>query len=305
MTPLVERRSIDEGFMDVGPCGWQSAEEIEREVRGLQRRIKEELGLPVSFGLATTKLVAGIASKQSKPEGFTVIPAGGEAAFLASLSIGVLPGVGKKTEVLLKANGIARVGDLLAQSDSLLASLLGRDWREGQRMARGEDDSEVSLEHEDAKSYSQQETFAENVGDFAEIVRVAKGMLDALLPKLRMDGKRAKTLTVKVRYPGMGEDVAGRSLTESTDLEESFYELVESLLRQAWRRRSPLRLVGVRLSGIASEETQMELFQEESERQIRRRHLASVVDALNAKQGGAIRHGHQLGEEDGAEARGK
>lgn len=297
VTPLVERRSIDEGFMDVGPCGWRSEEEITEQIRILQQRIRAELDLPVSFGLATTKLVAAIASKQRKPEGFTVVAAGAEGAFLAPLPIGVLPGVGKKTEVLLKANGVVRVEDLLARGDAELAALLGRDWREWQRMAQGEDDSEISLEHEEAKSYSQQETFAEDVADFMVILRVAKGMLDALLPKVRADGKRARTLTVKVRYPGMGEDVAGRSLAVATDLEGPFYALLEPLLRQAWRRRAALRLVAVRLSGIEGEEDQLELFRENREREERLRRLAETVDALNALHTGKVRHGHQLDEE--------
>ncbi len=288
VTPLVERRSIDEGFMDVGPCGWRSAEEIAAKIRALQQRIREELDLPVSFGLATAKLVAAIASKQRKPEGFTVVAAGAEESFLAPLPIGVLPGVGKKTEVLLKANGIVKVADLLAHGDAELAALLGRDWRDWQRM-------EISLEHEEAKSYSQQETFAEDAADFAIILRVAKGMLDALLPKVRADGKRARTLTVKVRYPGMGEDVAGRSLAAATDLEGPFYALLESLLRQAWRRRAAVRLVAVRLSGIEGEESQLELFGENREREERQRRLAEAVDALNARSGGRVRHGHQLG----------
>jgi DNA polymerase-4 len=283
VTPLVERRSIDEGFMDIEPCGFADASAVEIAMRGLQARITRELGISVSFGLATNKLLCAIASKQNTPRGFTVVPAGAEAAFLAPLPISVLPGVGKKTEVLLKANGIARVRDILEQPESLLASLLGRDWRAFAAMALGMDDSPISTQHDDAKSYSQQETFLHDLRDFDSVLRTAKDMIDALLPKIRADGKRARTLTLKVRYPGMEDDVAGRSLAEASDLEAPFYALAGPLLRQAWRRRNaPVRLVMVKFSGIEEPPSQMELFTEDSTATERKRRLAAVVDALNA-----------------------
>jgi DNA polymerase-4 len=255
-------------------------------MRGLQTRITRELGLSVSFGLATNKLLSAVASKQNKPHGFTVVPEGTEAAFLAPLPVGVLPGVGKKTEVLLKSNGIVRVRDIFEQTETLLASLLGRDWRAFVAMAQGVDDSQISTEHDDAKSYSQQETFLHDLRDFDAVLRAAKGMIDALLPKIRADGKRATTLTVKVRYPGMEDDLAGRSLAEASDLEPPFYALVEPLLRQAWRRRgAPVRLVMVKFSGIEAPPSQLELFAENSAATERKRRLASVVDALNASTG--------------------
>jgi DNA polymerase-4 len=295
VTPLVERRSIDEGFMDVGPCGYGDDASVASAMRGLQTRILRELGLPVSFGLAANKLVAAVASKQNKPRGFTVVAAGGETAFLAPLPVGVLPGVGKKTEVLLKANGIVRVGDFATQTESLLASLLGNGWRDMVAMARGEDESPVGTEHSDAKSYSQQETFPADVGNYAAILRVVKGMIDALMPKVRADGKRARTLTIKVRYAGMEDDVAGRSLPEASDLEASFYALADPLLTAAWRRRNrALRLVSVKLSGIEGQTRQMELFPATDGTDERKRQLAAVVDALNARHGTGVRHGHQI-----------
>jgi DNA polymerase-4 len=300
VTPFVERRSIDEGFLDLGPRGHTSADAVIADARALQQRILDELGLPVSFGLAATKICSAIASKLNKPRGFTVVPAGGEAAFLAPLSVGVLPGVGKKTEPLLKANGIARVGDLPVQSESLLAALLGSGWREYVAIARGEDDSQIVTEFAEAKSYSQQETFAHDIGDFETVLRHARQMLGELMPKVRADGKFAKTLTVKVRYPGMIDDTAGRSRAEPSDMEAAFFPLLELLLRTAWRRAgTPVRLVMVKLSGICEPPQQMELplvfdgqIAEDKERRAavvappvdneRRHRLLAVVDAINA-----------------------
>lgn len=295
LTPRVQRNSIDEGYLDLGPCGLTSTEAVEAAVRGLQARIWEELQIPVSMGLATNRLVAQIASKWRKPRGFVVVPPGGEAAFLAPLELGRMPGVGPKTEAALKARGLERVADVLERSESELAAIFGDDWRAFVARCRGEDGRPVETEHEDAKSYSQQETFAQNVADFGAIERVAKGMIDHLMPKVREDRKRVRTLTLKVRYPDLRHESAGRSLTESTDLEAPFYPLVAPLLRQAWSRRQPLRLVGVRLSGVDDGPAQLEMFAELDEK---RRRLAGVLDRLNAGQRGdppKVRHGHQLG----------
>ncbi len=293
LTPIVQRNSIDEGYLDLTPCGFGSTEEIEKAVRGLQERIWRELQITISFGMAVNKLVAQIASKLRKPRGFVVVPPGTEAAFLAPLSIGKLPGVGPKTEeVLVHRHGIKLVSDLLARSESELQSIFGRGWREMVECARGIDDRPVETEHEDAKSYSQQETFGEDVGDFAEIERVAKRMIDELLPKIREDGKRVRTMTLKVRYPDFSQESHGRSLAEAVDLEGPFYPLVKPLLQAAWKKRRPLRLISVRFSGVEDGATQLEMFAETDEK---RRRLAGVIDALNrGGRAAAVQHGHQL-----------
>lgn len=292
LTPLVQRNSIDEGYLDLAPCGWRTSGEIEQRVRALQKRIWDELQITASFGVATNKLVSAIASKARKPRGFTVVPPGTEAAFLAPLPIGVLPGVGKKSEARLVERGLKLVRDVLNRTDDELEDLFGSGWRDVLTMARGEDDREVHTEHKDAKSYSQQETFGHDIGDFAEIERIAKRMIDELMPAIRADGKRARTLTVKVRYPGMEDTSCGRSLPEATDLEAPFYPLVGPLLRQAWTKRRPLRLVSVRFSNIEAPAPQLEMFAQGDEK---KRRLAGVLDKINAGKNPAVRRGHQLG----------
>lgn len=292
LTPIVQRNSIDEGYLDVGPCGFKTAEEIERRVRALQQKIWDDLQIPTSFGIAANKLVSAIASKARKPRGFTIVPPGGEAAFLAPLKISVLPGVGTKSTERLEKAGIRLVSDLFSRSERELEELFGRSWPEMLAMARGEDDRPVHVDHEDAKSYSVQETFGHDIADFAEIERIAKRMIDELMPAIRADGKRVKTMTVKVRYPDMENSTAGRSLVEATDLEAPFYPLVSSLLRQAWTKRRPLRLVSVRFSGVEEQGAQLEMFAQTEEK---KRRLAAVLDKLNARGAkGVVRHGHQL-----------
>jgi DNA polymerase-4 len=291
LTPLVQRNSIDEGYLDIAPCAFPSLAEAERRVRALQQRIWDELQIPTSFGIAANKLVSAIASKARKPRGFTVVLPGDEAAFLAPLKVGVIPGIGKKTEARLEEKGIRLVRDLFTRSERELGELFGAGWGEVLRMARGEDDRPVHTDHEDAKSYSVQETFGEDIGDAAEIERIVKRMIDELMPAIRADGKRARTMTIKVRYPGMEDSSSGRSLAEATDLETPFYPLVQPLLRAAWTKRRPLRLVSVRFSGIEAKGGQLEMFSQADEK---KRRLAAVLDRLNAKGGGGVVHGHQL-----------
>jgi DNA polymerase IV len=293
VTPLVQRNSIDEGYLDLGPCGFTASAEIEQRVRALQLRLWQELQVPVSFGLATNKLVSQIASKLRKPRGFVVVPPGTEAEFLAPLGIGRLPGIGPKTEAALKTQyGIHLVRDLGAKSARELEAIFGDGWRAMAAIARGEDDRAVETEHDDAKSYSQQETFGHDIAEFAEIERIVKRMVDELLPKIREDGKRVRTMTVKVRYPDFTQESHARSLATGTDLEAPFYPLVAPLLRAAWRRKRPLRLVSVRFSNVEDGAMQLEMFGEADEK---RRRLATVLDRLNQRgRATVVQHGHQL-----------
>jgi DNA polymerase IV len=132
------------------------------------------------------------------------------------------------------------VRDLFARTESELAAAFGRGWRHILAQAGGEDDSPVETEREDAKSYSKQETFSSDVGDFAAVEQVAKRMIDELLPKVREDGAKVRTITVKVRYADFSQESHGQSLEAPTDIEAPFYPLVAPLLRAAWGKRRPL-----------------------------------------------------------------
>ena len=292
LTPLVQRNSIDEGYLDLGPCGYKSSAAVEAAVRGLQRALWDELGIPVSIGIATNRLVAQVASKLRKPQGFVVVAPGEERAFMAPLPIEVLPGVGAKTKEGLHARGVRMVSDVTTRNESELAAIFGDGWRGMLARCRGEDAREVVVEQEEAKSYSQQATFAENVRDGAALERELKRMIDELMPAIRAEGKRVRTLTVKVRYADFTDKSAGRSLPEASDLEVTFYPLVAPLLAQAWTKREALRLVSVRFSGVEDGGRQLDFLAVDDEK---RRRLAAVVDALNPKAGAArVKRGHQM-----------
>ncbi len=292
ITPWVQRNSIDEGYLDLAVCGLKNTAEVEVLVRKLQQRIWDQLRITVSMGIAANKLVAQIASKLKKPQGFVVVPVGSEREFLAPLSIGKLPGIGAKTEATLAEFGIKLIGDVCVRSERELKQAFGSDWAAVIAMARGEDDRPVETTTPDAKSYSQQETFAEDVGDFSVIERVAKRMIDELLPKVRADRKRVKTITVRVRYGDFTQTSQGKSLAEASDLEAPFYPLLGSLLRESWNQCRKLRLVSVRFSGVEENGAQLEMFAQADEK---RRKLAAVLDRLNSVGTSAgVSRGHQL-----------
>ncbi len=293
ITPWVQRNSIDEGYLDLAPCGLKTSSEVEGLVRGLQQRIWAELQITVSMGIAANKLVAQIASKLRKPQGFVVVPVGAEKDFLAPLSLGKLPGIGAKTEAILAEFGLKLIGDLFGRSERELKTAFGNDWAAVVAMARGEDDRPVETITPEAKSYSQQETFAEDVGEPLKIERVAKRMIDELLPKVRADGKRVKTITLRVRYGDFTQTSHSKSLVEASDLEAPFYPLVSSLLRETWNQRRKLRLVSVRFSGVEESGAQLEMFAQNDEK---RRKLAAVLDRLNLEgKSAGVSRGHQLG----------
>lgn len=292
LTPLVQRNSIDEGYVDLGPCGLKRAEEVEQVVRDLQARIWDELEIPVSMGLATNRLVAQIASKLHKPRGFVVVPPGGEAAFLAPLDIKEMPGIGPKSQARLREVGINTFGDVVQRDDSALAAVVGSHWRELRERCAGIDERPVEPERGAAKSFSHQRTFGENIGDRDRIIGIAKSLIDDLMVKVRAEDRRVRTLTVLVRYPDFSQESAGRSLPEASDLETSFYPLIEPLLSKAWHENRPLRLVSVKLSGVEDGPAQMDIFAAKDEK---RRTLAEVMDRLNhTGEGPGLMRAHQL-----------
>jgi len=292
LTPYVERNSIDEGYLDLSICGFKTIQEVETAVKKLQVRIMTELCIPISMGIASNKLISQIASKLRKPKGFVVIACGTEADFLYPLSVGKLPGIGTKTELYLKEQGVTIIKDLFHRSDSELESILGSHWRDVMSMARGEDTRRVETQEVQAKSYSEQETFSVDLKEFEAVERIIKRMLDSLMNKLRLEGRRARTLTLKIRYPDFSDTSHGQSLALATDLESEFYPLVKPLLKEVWKKKQALRLVSVRISGVDEGESQLEMF---SQVEDKRRKLAGVLDRLNAiSKDGVVKKGHQL-----------
>jgi DNA polymerase-3 subunit alpha len=243
-TPDVEQTSIDEGYFDL--TGLQKpASEIALKIRNM---IGQRLKISVSEGIGTNKLVSAVASKLMKPSALHEVPPGTEAAFLHPLSNKWLPGIGPKTSIRLNAAGLVAIHHVASTPLSMLELLLGSQAAIIRKFAHGIDERPLIPEREPQKSFSEQQTFSNDLTDEEYIGAVLLRMADNLFSSIREERRSIRTLTVKVRYNDMAEDQASESLLEPTDLETDVYGLIRGLLRKAWKRRVSLRLVALKLS---------------------------------------------------------
>jgi DNA polymerase-4 len=246
LAPVVEQVGIDEGYLVLpdGDPGEQAAL--------IQLAVRERLRLSCSLGVATCKVVAKIGSDARKPGGITVVPPGGEAAFLAPLPVRALPGVGPKAQARLTESGIATIGALAELGDIRLASLLpGRVGLELRRRAQGIDPRPVLAEPAEAVSLSTEETFAQDIGDRAALHGYLREMAGSLAEGLVRRGMTARTVTTKLRYPDFAIVTRSRSLDVGIDDAETIAELACELLDRAFRTRpGPVRLAGIGVAGF-------------------------------------------------------
>lgn len=281
-TPDVEIGSIDEGYFDVSGHRKPPVEIAE----AIRRAIGQSLKITVSEGIGSNKLVSQIASKLNKPAAFLNVPSGEEMQFLHPLPNYWLPGVGPKTSQRLNAAGLATVRQIAGTPTELLSLLVGRAAAQLKHHSNGIDERPVMPRRAAAKSYGHQETFGEDQTNEDLIEAVLRRMADRLMARVREDGKRIRTLTVKVRYNDMAEDQCGESLTEPTDLETDIYSRLRVLLRQAWKRRVSLRLVSLRFTNIYDSFSRTELALDDGVRQRdAQRRLAEKLDELRKTHG--------------------
>ncbi len=248
-TPVVEPLSIDEAFLDVSGCQrlFGPAAAIGLAVK---ERIREEVGLVASVGVAPNKFLAKLASDLEKPDGFVVIEADEAQARLAPLPVSRLWGVGRVTGEALARRGVRTVADLLACDPDALEALMGAWARTLRELARGIDDRPVVPESEQ-KSFGAETTFAEDVGAEADLREVLDGLVERVGHRLRADGLRARTVHLKARYPDFTTVTRAVTLPEGTDRTPDLREAARELLaRRLGRRGRPLRLLGVSVSHL-------------------------------------------------------
>jgi DNA polymerase IV len=264
--PLVEQISIDEAFLDVT----ELADEPETLAKTLQQAILTELNLPCSLGVARNKLVAKIASDVGKgqaqgvgpPNAITVVPSGKEAEFLAPLPVKRLWGVGPKTAARLSEMGITTIGELAQTPPADLSRLFGKNGEEMARRAKGEDNSPIITARE-AKSFSQEETFASDVGDPQRLRALINEQSNSLAQQLQRQNLTATTIKLKIRWPDF------TTLTRQTTLSQAFDDSVLIaqtawvLLRKIWQPGKRVRLLGVGVSGLAPRPRQLSLWDDE------------------------------------------
>jgi DNA polymerase IV len=252
IVPTVEQTGIDEGYLDVGEVA--PAFDDARAVAGaVQAVVRTRTGLSCSLGVAGSKVVAKIASDRRKPGGLTAVRPGREAAFLAPFPIRVLPGVGPRAEERLVAAAVTTIGELAGLDDDALRSILrGKVGLELRDRARGIDPRPLEVSTERI-SISQEETFAQDVGEVERLHDELRRMAEGLSAHLTRRGHVARTVTTKLRYPDFSIRTRSTSLPVGTDDAARIGALACDLLDRALRDRpGPLRLVGVGVSGFAA-----------------------------------------------------
>lgn len=263
-TPVVQMVSIDEAYLDLTGAervhGLAPTEAGAGLVIGqkIQRAIWEETcpagggaGLPCSVGVAQSYLVAKVASDLSKPRGLLWVPAGTEAAFLAPLPVRRIPGIGPVTEKALAELGVATVGELAAIERARLEELFDR-WGEAlYRKARGED-ADLWFIDEEQKSLSHERTFDRDTADATELEATLAHLAQLIGQRLRAEGLRGRSVTLKLRYANFATLTRARTLPEPTDLDRVLFETARSLLDQNWKRGRLVRLLGIAASHLAA-----------------------------------------------------
>jgi len=253
--PLVEQLSIDEAFLDASDDP-RPGEEIAAAIKA---RIRDEVSLPTSWGIASNKLVAKIATEVGKPDGLIAVPAGGEAAFLAPLPVGMLWGVGPKTQERLEDEGIRTIGDLAQIPTERLRSLFGQHGLELASKAMGKDDREIVAGHI-PRSISSEHTFSRDQSSGHVITQQLMSLSEDVGSRLRKQSLAARTIRIKLRWPDFRTQSKQRRLEHATQVDTEIFQAAEILLEQVWQEGQPIRLIGVGCADLCEPIRQLNMF---------------------------------------------
>jgi DNA polymerase IV len=280
-SPVVEMASVDEAYLDLAGTERLHGPPL-AAADALLHEITATTGLPVSAGLAHTRLVAKVASDQAKPRGLVWVPAGSEEAFLAPLDVRRIPGIGKVTEAALKARGIEKVGQLAELAREKLETDFGRWGTALYRKARGGDTYEFLFDAE-PKSISHNQTFAEDTQNRAQMDATLSYLTQKAMKRLREAGLSTTTITVAIRYKGFETITRAHTLREPTHLDPIVFEAVNRLFDGNWDRSRKVRLLGVALSSFTHGGEQLDLLDAKRREKLER--LAKATDALRDRFG--------------------
>ena len=250
VVPTVERTGMDEGYLDLGEVA-ATFGEARALAEAVQTSVRGATSLSAAMGVATSKVVAKIASDRRKPGGLTVVPAGREGAFLAPFPVRRLPGVGPRAEERVRRAGVATIGDLAVLSDDALRRFLpGKLGPLLRDRARGIDPRALETTSETI-SISTEETFDRDIADVEQLKAEVRRMAERVAERLEKGSQTARTVTTKVRYPDFSIRSRSTTLPVTTDDGARIAELACGLLDRALADRpGALRLVGVGVSGL-------------------------------------------------------
>ncbi len=279
-TPIVEPLSLDEAFLDVtgSTSLFGSAETIAFTIK---QRIKQELNLTASVGIACNKFLAKLASDLQKPDGFVIVQPNRVQEFLDPLLVERLWGVGKKTAEQLHKLNIKTVKDLHCLEQGYLTKLLGVLGSQLYQLAQGIDERPVESDRI-AKSLGRETTFETDIVDRDVLETALLNIAVDVGRHLRKESLRGKTITLKVRYGDFHTLSRSHTLQQATNLEDVIYEEARKLLKEL-SLNQPIRLIGVTVNNLTDKlETQFSLF---SEQQKDKETLTKVIDLVNEKYG--------------------
>ncbi len=240
MVPLYQKASVDEFYIDLtGTDRYYDPYQLATKVR---ERIIKETKLPISFGLASGKTIAKMATNRAKPNGQLFVPHGSEMAFLAPLPIRAIPGMGESACKKIYEYGIEKIGELQKVELRFLETVFGKNGIWIYEKARGVDYGEI-VPHSDRKSISTETTFNENVSDRRKLETTLVSMTEELSSKLRRENKLASCLAIKIRYANF-ETHTQQEKIPLTAAEHILIPGIKNLLTKAWNQNGrPIRLI--------------------------------------------------------------
>ena len=260
-TPLFEKASIDEFYIDM--TGMDKYHGCRLFVEKLQTKVLKESGLPVSYGLASNKLISKVATNEVKPNGQIEIPFGQEKNFLAPLKVGKLPGVGQETAAKLIRRGVETVRTLAAIPIEMMETLFGKLGIDLWRKANGLDDSPV-IPYREQKSISTERTFQTDTIDLkflhAELVR----MTESIGFELRSQNKLTGCVTVKLRYSNF-DTVVRQKTIDYTNADLVLLNTAQEIFEILYDRRMLIRLLGIRFTKLVPGNYQIKLYEDTQE----------------------------------------
>ena len=275
--PLFEKASIDEFYIDL--TGMDRFYDPLQWTIDMRNEIMETTKLPISFGLASNKMVAKMATNAAKPNGYLQIMYGKEREFLAPLPVGDIPGVGEHTLKSLNSLGIITIHDLSIYPIHLLEQYIGKYGEILHRKSMGEYEGEIHTSHE-AKSISNEHTFFENTGDVEFLYSELLKMTEKLGHQLREEGKMTKCVAIKIRYPDFKTHTKQVAINPSS-YDDELLKVVKDLFSQSYDTKQNVRLIGVRFTDLVESSLQTNLF----ENKVRKANLYGAIDDVKKRFG--------------------
>ncbi len=254
--PVYEKASIDEHYLDI--TGMDRFLGSLRWTHELRRRIIEESGLPISFGLSMNKTVSKIATGEAKPNGELHIPPEKVKPFLFPLSIRKIPMVGQKSYRLLRSMGVSTIRTLSLISPEILMQVMGKKGLVIWEKANGIDLSPV-VPYTEQKSISTERTFDQDTTDRVKLRHVLIGMIEKIAFELRRKGKITGCITVKIRYANFDTHTQQKHIPYTT-FDHVLIKVALELFDRLYQRRMRIRLIGVRFSHLTEGGQQLDLF---------------------------------------------